>query len=152
MRARLGGFEDVLEASCASWVGRDLFVRPYYGWGWRRDGVPLSEEELERIDGAGCFAVRVERLFVFGGALRGVVGRIAIAEHPLGGLEVVAAEMLTGRHDFVERLCMRYDLQIGLGPATGEDWPCLADAGTLEGYGALAASPDLLGDGRAIRS
>lgn len=134
----------MLDESCLSFVGSDLWVHPNYGWGWNRDGSPLPPEDFERIEAAGCFKVRVDRLFRFAGELRGVVGRIVADGHPFGDLNVVAAEMLVGEHDFNERLCRRYDLWIGPGSITLDDWPSITGPGLIGGYGTVGASTSAL--------
>jgi hypothetical protein len=112
----------VLVDGCLSFLSADVCVRPNYGWGWRRDGVPLEPTDYSFID-ATDFTVRVDRFFRFEGQLRGIVGVVTTRPHPFAGSCIVAAEMLVGEHDFVERLCQRYDLTLGARPPTVEEWP-----------------------------
>lgn len=133
----------MLVESCLSFLGAEVCVRPNYGWGWRRDGVSLGPADYETIYDAD-FDVRIDRFFHFKGELRGIVGIVTTSTHAFSGLHVIAAEMLTGEHDFTDRLCRRYDLTLGPRTPTSEEWPHIEGPGILEGYGAVAASRELI--------
>ena len=98
------------------------------------------EAGVERIELASFFSVRVDRFFHFKGDLRGIVGTVTSVDHIFSSLNVVAAEMLVGEHDFTERLCYRWDLWIGPGEPTREEWPRIEGVGVVDGYGTVGAS------------
>ena len=123
-----------------SYSGTLLYLKPGYGWGWHcaiGDGEPAPLDHAV-IGRAGPFHIRVNRFFAFRNDLRGVVGRIEQEGHFLHGCWLSCADVLGGKHDFTERLSMRYDLSIGPIEPSGE-WPLARDCSPIySGYGILA--------------
>jgi hypothetical protein len=121
------------------YVGRLLYLKPGYGWGW--NGV--SDEtsiDYAPIDAAGGCHVRICRFFSWHNEVRGVVGKVEEAEHIFNGLWFVGATMLVGEWDFTDRLCWRYDLELGSMEPNEEEWPRLIHGRYYGGYGILAES------------
>jgi hypothetical protein len=128
----------MLTDACLRFVGRELYVRPFYGWGWHRGQASVDNDDFERIESAGVFRIRVERLFSFRGELRGLVGVVTSEVHLFSGAHIVAAEMREGVHDFESNLCHRYDLELGSAAPAG---PRIDGDGVVQGYGTIGASP-----------
>lgn len=97
-------------------VEKILLCRPYAGYGWGiRDGGIASELDIfqDRVAPAGDFHLRVINFFDMLGTRRGFYGRIEEPGHIFDGLMLVATTMSSGVFDFSDRLCMRYDVEIG---------------------------------------
>ena len=114
-----------LPESSRDYVGKLLCFGPCYGWGWFRldpggDKVPMDYGE---VDKAGAFHIRVHRFFTFQGELRGIVGRVEEAGHLFDGLWAGTWTMCVGDFDLTERLCGRWDIELGLEEPAGQDWP-----------------------------
>jgi len=130
-----------IEADPKSYVGSLLWLRPTYGWGWVRLDDPEQTIDYSAIY-RGDFGVRVQSFFFFKGELRGLVGRVEQVGHQFNDQWIVCGEMHAGTHDFDNRLCLRWDLDIGIGVPYGE-WPEIAPGGPIiHGSGILALSSD----------
>ena len=134
-----------LATSSLSYEGQLLCYRPGYGWGWSRldkSGDDVSVE-YDEVESAGAFHIRVQRFFSFQGELRGIVGRVEEPGHMFNGLWAATWTMLVGDYDFVEKLCHRWDIELGPVEPSGDDWPQIRDASPIySGYGVLAVSQD----------
>ena len=114
-----------------SFIGQALLCRPYagYGWGLRNSGI-ASEIDIfqDRVAPAGDFHLIVKDFFDMLGTRRGFYGRIEEQGHIFNGLMLVATTMSSGTFDFTDRLCMRYDVEIG------EDLPGSIGGHVVQGY------------------
>ena len=134
-----------LDPSCAEFVGRVLVVRPVYGWGWRSDARALGPDDFGPIDAEGSIAFRVSELLDWRGELRHIIGRVESPHSLFAGLWITCAVMRAGMFDFVERICLRYDLSFGPLPPEGE-WPLATGSPRYEGYGVVAESAQIIED------
>lgn len=136
-----------LPISSREYVGRLLCFKPGYGWGWSRldksgDEAFVDYAEVER---AGSFYIRIHRFFRFQGELRGAVGRVEQPGHMFHGMWAATWTMLVGEFDFVEKLCHRWDIELGPVEPSGDDWPQIDGVSpAYSGYGILAVSQDAL--------
>jgi hypothetical protein len=131
-----------IEADPNSYVGSLLWLRPTYGWGWVRLDDPEHAIDYSAINQGSDFGVRVQSFFSFKGELRGLVGRVEQVGHQFNDQWIVCGEMHSGTHDFDSRLCLRWDLDIGLSVRDAE-WPEIAPGGPIiHGSGILALSSD----------
>ncbi|OWK40930.1 hypothetical protein FRUB_04822 [Fimbriiglobus ruber] len=91
----------------------------------------MSDDErfidYAEIDAAGVFHIRVQRFFDFQGEPRGLVGRVEQAGHPFDGLWAATWTMIVGEFDFVEKLCPRWDIELGPTEPRVDDWPVPPD-------------------------
>jgi hypothetical protein len=132
-----------LDQSCTKHVGETLVLKPTYGWGWRRDGAAIRPDDFAPIDAAGIVTFRASDFLLWDGELRHVIGRIESRDQLFSGLWVTCAVMLTGKFDFREGLCLRYDLSLGPFPPTGE-WPLAGGTPRWEGFGVVAESEKMI--------
>jgi hypothetical protein len=137
----------MLNVISEDYVGKWLCVRPTYGWGWNRlDDLSLLVE-YESIQRAGDFSVFVQSFFFFGGGLRGITGRVREGDGIFGGYRVIAGTMHVGDYDLRGRLCIRWDLELGAGALSPEEWPRLTvDGPVLGGHGIVAESGAAIDD------
>jgi len=132
-----------LATSSRDYEGQILCYTPGYGWGWSRldkSGDDAAVDYVE-VDRAGPFHIRVHRLFSIQGELRGIVGRVEQPGHLFDGLWVATWTMMEGDFDFVSKLCLRWDIELGPVEPSGDNWPEFRDASPVFcGYGVLAVS------------
>ncbi len=132
-----------LPASSRDYEGQLLCCEPNPGWGWRRLGVPddIRFIDYAEIDAAGAFQIRVHRFFDVEGKPRGLVGRVEQAGHLFDGLWAATWTMQVGDFDFVENLCPRWDIELGLAEPRVDEWPVAPDtAPAYAGYSVIAES------------
>ena len=133
-----------LASSCLESIGSPIYVRPYHGWGWRRDDDPSVVLNYAVIDEAGGFSFTVADIGSWGGELRHVIGRVSSAHSLFAGCWIACAVMHVGTFDFRKALCLRYDLSIGLSAPVGE-WPKVASGSPIYGgYGTLGESQEVV--------
>jgi hypothetical protein len=107
-------------------------------------------EETERsfdyaeVDAAGAFHIRVDRFFDFEGTPRGLIGRVEQPGHLFEGLWAATWTMCVGEFDFTERLCLRWDIELGpTQPRWADGWPVAPDMPpAYAGYGGVVAVSD----------
>src|SRR5262249_3351576 len=134
----------MLLISSEKYVGALVCVRPTYGWGWHRADDPTAKVDFTLIHSAGDFELRIEKLFSCGDELRGISGQAHATGHPFDEFRVVCATMLVGEYNLRDRLCVRWDLQIGKGEPQGE-WPEINSGGpSWGGYGIVAESAAMI--------
>lgn len=115
-------------------------MRPIYGLGWHRIDDPAAIVDYAPIYFSGDFAVRVEEVFSFDGELSGITGRIHAPVHPFDECRAVCETLHAGEYNLRDRLCIRWDLQIGRGGLQGE-WPQMNSGEPIwGGYGIVAES------------
>ncbi len=115
-----------LPESTRDYEGQLLCFQPSYGWGWYRldtDGSKGPILDYTEIDQAGAFHIRVHRFFSFQGELRGIVGLVEQPGHFFDCLWATTWTMLVGDFDLTEKLCWRWDLELGPNEPSGDDWP-----------------------------
>jgi hypothetical protein len=130
-----------LAPSSRSYEGQLLCYRPGYGWGWSRldKGGDDACVDYAEVDRAGTFKIRVHRFFTYQGELRGIVGRVEQPGHMFDDMWAATWTMIVGEFDFTERLCHRWDIELGPVEPSGEDWPHIRDTSPVySGYGILA--------------
>lgn len=133
-----------LAASCLQFVGSLLYVRPGYGWGWRRSDDTTAALDYAQVEAAGGFFLAVKQITSSDGELRHVIGRVLPPHSLFADCWAACAVMLVGTFDFHEHLCLRYDLSIGPTPPTGE-WPEVVSGGPIYGgYGTIAATDECI--------
>jgi hypothetical protein len=128
-----------LEASCQSYVGSLIAVKPVYGWGWTRHDAPEIPVPDEVNGVPHRFHCRVIEFFYFRDQLRGAVGKVEEPGHLYGGLWIVFSTRVVGIYNFTDRVpyC---DLQIGTVAPAGE-WPEFNSGSPIvNGYGFVGAS------------
>ena len=110
-----------LEISTLEYRGRQVVVKPVYGWGWSRLDAPETPVPAEVNGVPSPFRARIHEFFGFNRELRGVVARIEEPYHIYDGLWTVFYTRVGGTLDFTERLpyC---NIEIGVGAPIGE-WP-----------------------------
>lgn len=136
-----------LDPRCLDFKGKALCCKPYYGWGWSR--LDKTDEfvavDYSQVDRAGTFYIHIHRFFSLQGELRGVVGRVEQTGHLFDGLWAVTWTMIVGQFDFTERLCHRWDIELGPAEPVGDDWPHIRGVSPIySGFGVLTASDDVL--------
>jgi hypothetical protein len=126
-----------LAPSCLDFVGAQLYVQPYHGWGWRRFDDSSVIFDYAAIEQAGGFSFTVAGILAWRGELRHITGTIQ-TEHPLfAGCWISCALMQKGTFDFQSRLCLRYDFRLVLrdlwviGPKLPREAPSTADTARL---------------------
>jgi len=138
-----------LDPRSAAYIGRTVWARPVYGYGWSR-GLhgPLSYHAYSDVAAAGPFTILVERMFDFDGEPRGIVGTVATAHALFAGLHVVAGVMLgPDECDLERRICNRWRIDFAVHPASdgARGWPTFAAPDILyEGSVAIASSLGIL--------
>lgn len=118
-----------------------LYVTPFYGYGWSRDGL---ETESEAVDVPDPFHLRLTRLWHWRDERRGGVGRIESRDHELYGQWVVFGTRHEGTYDF-ERRIAAYNMSIAADePVDSDDgWPRSRASVGLMGYGEIRlATPE----------
>ena len=136
-----------LASKCLSFQGELGCFKPGYGWGWSRldktdEYVPVDYPQIEQ---AGLFRIRVHRFFSFQGELRGIVGLVEQPRHLFDGFWIVAAQMHGGEFDLTDKLCLRWDIELGPGTPTQEEWQHIRDVSPIySGFGILASSEEVL--------
>lgn len=68
--------------ACADYVGRSLFVLPYYGYGWTQPGVDGPAPGPLGSTGPNPFRMRMEELVMCAKELLGASGTISEPQHP----------------------------------------------------------------------
>src|SRR6267378_1969216 len=136
-----------LDSKCLSFEGQLLCFKPGYGWGWSR--LDKTDEfvgvDYAQVEQAGPFHIRVHHFFSFQGELRGLVGRVEQAGHLFDGLWVAVAQMIVGEFDFRERLCHRWDIELGSAQPSGDDWPHIRGVSPIySGFGIVAVSAEVV--------
>jgi hypothetical protein len=129
-----------LAPSCLDFVGAQLYVRPYHGWGWRRVDDSSVLFDYAAIEQAGGFSFTVAEILPWRGELRHITGTIQTQHSLFAGCWISCALMQEGTSDFQSRLCLRYDLSIGSSRPVG-DWPEVASGSPIYGgYGTVGDS------------
>jgi hypothetical protein len=107
-----------------------LCFGPCHGWGWFHLDAGGAKEPTDygEVDKVGSFHIRVHRFFTSRGELRGLVGRVEQAGHLFDGLWAATWTMLVGDFDLTDRLCWRWDIELGPSEPGGDDWPAEPDA------------------------
>jgi hypothetical protein len=118
-----------LPESIRSYKGELLCFGPCNGWGWFQLDASGEKASIDygEIDKAGDFHIRVHRFFSFQGELRGIVGRVEQAGHLFDGLWATTWTMLVGEFNLTDKLCWRWDIELGPREPTGDDWPAEPD-------------------------
>jgi hypothetical protein len=132
-----------LPQSTRDYQGQLLCYEPRYGWGWYRLGGAESDSFIDyaEVDAAGAFQFRVHRVFEVDGVPRGLVGQVEQPGHLFDGLWAATWTMIVGEFDLVERLCLRWDIELGPTAPKGDPWPETPDKPpAYSGYGVLAVS------------
>jgi hypothetical protein len=120
-----------LDLSCIKYVGRHLYVKPNYGWGWggldyvpaehRKDGVPLP------------FHIKILQFLSWRDDVRGgiISGGVGIVDEPQHYLEDFWIVFQTRGHkgNFTNKL-ISYDIDLGFRDIK------------LRGYGMIAETPE----------
>jgi hypothetical protein len=124
------------------YIGELLWIRPYSGWGWAHyvegNKVPV---DYSVIDAAGPFQIRIDQFFVSHRQVRGVLAQVAQPGHLFHGLYVVGATMVVGEWNFTDKLCWRYDMEIGSTPPQLGEWPRIVEGRSIwRGHGIIAES------------
>src|SRR5258708_36447006 len=90
-----------LAEGCQKYVGRDLFVLPYYGHGW----TDLRTGHSELIDDIGPepFHMKVKTLVAYEGRFVGATGTIKQPDHPLNRLWCVCLLRTIDEIDFSQK-------------------------------------------------
>jgi hypothetical protein len=134
----------MLVITSEEYVGTLVCVRPIYGWGWHRIDDPSATVDYAQIHSAGSFKVKIEEVFSFDGELRGITGQIHTPGHPFDEYLAVCGTMHAGEYNLRDRLCIRWDLEIGRGQPQGE-WPQINSGGPIwGGYGIVAESEAMI--------
>jgi hypothetical protein len=92
-----------LHESCKSYVGRKVFVLPYYGYGWGREDVGAPPPDTLSGLGPLPFLLRVSEFIACGREVVGASGAIEEAQHPLDKQWCCFYLRLTSEHDFTNR-------------------------------------------------
>src|SRR5262245_3162050 len=132
-----------LPPSTRDYEGQLLCYEPRHGWGWYRLAVSDDNRFLDyaEVDAAGAFHIRVHRVFDIEGEPRGLVGRVEQPGHLFDGLWAATWTMIVGQFDLVERLCLRWDVELGPTEPKRDPWPEAPDTPpAYGGYGVLAVS------------
>lgn len=131
-----------LPHSVREYEGQLVCFEPWHGWGWFRLGVNEEDHFLDYaiVDAAGVFHIRVVRFFDYEGEPRGLVGRVEQAGHLFDGLWAATWTMCVGEFDLVERLCARWDIELGPTEPRIEGWPIPPDTPpAFAGHGGVLA-------------
>lgn len=92
-----------LDKSSTDYLGKNLFVLPFYGNGWIRENV--SSEPWEKIEmiGPKSFQLLVQDFLEFDNQLIGVRGIIVQKEHQYDGYHCLACLRMTGEYNVVDK-------------------------------------------------
>jgi hypothetical protein len=71
--------------TCKQYVGRSLFVLPYYGHGWNRKDIKAPSKTRLDMLGPLPFWLHVDEFIPCGGQLMGICGAIDEPKHELNG-------------------------------------------------------------------
>ncbi len=141
-----------LHAVFEEYVGRKLFVLPYYGYGWNRQDSGASPPTLIDALGPEPFHVRVEDCFFSTGQFVGAGGAISEQRHPFDRHWCVFCLREVGDFNFTDR-AGHYMIWITPSKPTVEPSPekaiyqwVLFDKSLfcLSGYGMVAESVDYI--------
>lgn len=100
-----------LSLECQSYVGNQVLVDPYYGYGWNQQ-VPDYWGVFPDVDVPQPFHMVIDRLLSVGGELRGGLGTVREPGHALDGNRVSFSTRHTGEWNFTDR-CGEYNLSVG---------------------------------------
>jgi hypothetical protein len=132
-----------LPPSVREFEGHLVCFEPWRGWGWYRLGVSEENRFLDYalIDAAGVFHIRVRHIFDVEGQPRGLIGQVEQVGHLFDGLWAATWTMCVGEFDLVERLCERWDIELGPSePRMEAEWPVPPDTPpAFAGHGGLLA-------------
>ena len=133
-----------LPPSSRSYEGQLLCFKPRYGWGWCYGWNDHTHFDYARVDEAGAFHIRVHHFFSSRGELRGFIGRVEQLGHLFDGLWAVTWTLNVGEYNFTDKLCHRWDIELGTVEPNGDDWPVMP-SGKLAciGYGVVAVSSEI---------
>ena len=130
---------DGLDETAKDALGKRLYVRTSYGYGWSNrvtsDPMPLPNFEIE-----------LHALWKFRGQLRGGTARGTEMGHPAKGLWVVFSTRHTGHYNFRDKPG-EYNLSIGRGEPVADEsgWPMFDSEPLHSGWGSVSfrgVSPD----------
>jgi hypothetical protein len=92
-----------LDKYSAEFLGKNLFVLPFYGNGWIRENA--SSEPWKKIEmiGPKSFQLLVQDFLEFDNQLIGVRGIIVQKEHQFDGYHCLACLRMTGEYNVVDK-------------------------------------------------
>lgn len=121
-----------LTQQCKAYVGRCVFVRPIYGWGWCRTDAGAPQLTYHEAAGPPPFHARIASFFEYDGELRGAAAVIDEPGHSLHGFHTVFSTRHVGEFDFTARVG-HYNIEIG--PDIRPDsWPHVVGSPALAGF------------------
>jgi hypothetical protein len=92
-----------LRKECSQYVGRDLLVLPYYGWGWSRPDLSGPDPEPNGNMGPEPFRLTVEALVHCADQLVGASGVVAEPGHRFDRYWCCFYLRSTDEHDFTTK-------------------------------------------------
>ncbi len=128
-----------LDETAKDALGKTLYVRTSYGYGWSNSGTP---DPMPLPD----FEIELHGLWKFKGQLRGGTARVTQIGHPADGLWLVFSTRHTGHYNFRDKLG-EYNLSIGRGEPVFDEagWPAFHSEPLHSGWGSVSypgVSPD----------
>lgn len=127
-----------LTGGCREYLGKEVVVRPFYGWGWTRNDPNLPPLTYEEMAGPAPFRAVVGAFFAQDGELCGGTGIIRDAGHPLDGQCVVFSTRHVGTFEFTAA-DVDYNIAVGHALMPGES-PTIAGLPNLTGWGHITPS------------
>lgn len=135
------------DAKCSDYMGKRLFVLPYYGYGWRCEDSNLALSPTDRV-GPEPFNLVINEFVYRGGQVVGAIGKIEAVGHNYDKMWGAFCLRMSGDYNFTTNPgeCMVW---IGrdrpVAKADSSDavyhWIELGNASQkLEGYGTVAES------------
>jgi hypothetical protein len=127
-----------LTGRCRSYLGQQVVIRPFYGWGWHRHDPDLPPLTYEEKAGPAPFRAVVTAFFKERGEIRGGTGIIRDSGHSLDGQFVVFSTRHVGTFEFTAA-DVAYSISIGRALGPGEP-PRIDGPPELDGWANITAS------------
>ena len=121
-----------LADDCRRYVGRRVWITPFYGYGWSRLGPGAPPLSQEAAAGPPPFHARLSEFFEHDGELRGAIAIIEEPGHRYDGFRTVFSTRHAGDFDFIERVGS-YNIEIGPDIHVAA-WPHVAGSPALMGF------------------
>src|SRR5215467_8290532 len=126
-----------LRQTCESFLGKQVDVRPFYGWGWHRRDPNLPALTYDEAAGPPPFRAEVLAFFSEGPEVRGGSAIVRDPGHSLDGQFIVFSTRHVGTFDFGDPN-VAYNVAIGPILSAGP-LPRIEGSVGLDGWAKIAA-------------
>jgi hypothetical protein len=132
-----------LDETSEKYVGKLLYVSPFYGWGWGESYWENGQLKNRGIEEPPPFRVRVTRLFSYQAVKRGALARIEEKGYPYDGYWVVFSTRTVGVYSFEKLGYYNIDLHKEKPTKDKDGWPVQESvekaAGSMGGFASIIA-------------